>query len=182
MSSQQCTHKNYEMVVAMDIHGCIGKNNSIPWHLPEDLAHFRELTENHIIIMGRRTFESLPNGPLKNRIHIVISNNANLKYNNPNVIVTHMGNVHSIVEQYIQYSITYKNIHKKVFVIGGAEIYKLFINSCKLIHVTHVDVDTCDGDVYFSSDLLQNFNVTSTSPKYTSKNNIIYTFVTYNTV
>ena len=64
---------DFEMVVAVDTNGCIGKANSIPWHLPEDLKHFKELTLNQIVIMGRRTFESLPNGPLKNRLNIVIS-------------------------------------------------------------------------------------------------------------
>ena len=72
---------NFELVVAMDVDGCIGSNNTIPWSLPEDLKHFKELTENNIVIMGRKTFESLPNGPLKNRMNIVISSHIDNTYN-----------------------------------------------------------------------------------------------------
>jgi len=63
-----------ELIVACTKDGIIGYNNKIPWHIPEDLKYFRNTTLNSIVIMGRKTFESLPNGYLKNRINIVITN------------------------------------------------------------------------------------------------------------
>ena len=70
---------NYELIVAMSKNGVIGNNNKLPWYIPEDLVNFSELTKGHIIIMGRKTFESLPNGPLKNRLNVVLSRTI---YNN----------------------------------------------------------------------------------------------------
>jgi dihydrofolate reductase len=90
-------YNNFEMIVATDAEWCIGKSNIIPWHLPEDLKYFKELTLNQIVIMGRHTFESLPNGPLKHRLNIVISSQTELNYNNTNVIVTNMNNVFNII-------------------------------------------------------------------------------------
>jgi hypothetical protein len=68
----------YELIVAMNEEGVIGITDAsgrqkIPWHLPEDLQHFKEKTSGHIVVMGRKTFDSLPNGPLPNRLHIVLT-------------------------------------------------------------------------------------------------------------
>ena len=64
----------FELIVACTPSGVIGNNNTIPWHIPEDLTHFRKITEGHIVIMGRKTFESLPNQiPLKKRYNIVLT-------------------------------------------------------------------------------------------------------------
>ena len=65
---------NCELIVAFNKKNVIGNNNTIPWYVPEDLLYFKNITKDNIIIMGRKTFDSLPNGPLKNRIHIVITN------------------------------------------------------------------------------------------------------------
>jgi dihydrofolate reductase len=65
-----------ELITALDIDGIIGLDNNLPWHVPEDLAFFKNMTQGHVVIMGRKTFESLPNGPLKNRINIVITRNS----------------------------------------------------------------------------------------------------------
>ena len=97
---------DFELIVAMNIDSCIGNSKSIPWYLPEDLKHFRELTENNIVIMGRNTFESLPNGPLKNRLNIVISTRLDYTYNYPNVIISDMHHIFKIVQKY-------KNVFKK---------------------------------------------------------------------
>src|SRR5699024_5906766 len=65
-------------VVATDLKGCIGKDGKMPWHIPADLKRFRELTEGGVVIMGRKTFESLGCKPLPNRCNIIISSNENL--------------------------------------------------------------------------------------------------------
>ena len=67
------TQPQLSIIVAMSGNKAIGYHNTLPWHIPEDLAHFKALTTGHSIIMGRRTFQSLPNGALPNRHNIVIS-------------------------------------------------------------------------------------------------------------
>jgi dihydrofolate reductase len=113
----------------------------IPWHIPEDLKYFRNTTINNIVIMGRKTFESLPCGYLKNRINIVITNKS---YNNlnPNIIFTNYQNIFSIIEK-LQ---TEEN--KKIFIIGGSEIYRLFFDHCNIIHLTVID-NNITGDIIF---------------------------------
>ena len=74
-----------KFIVAQSKNRVIGNNNTIPWYVPEDLKRFRDLTLHSIVVMGRKTFESLPNGPLKNRINIVITNNPkDVLYENKN--------------------------------------------------------------------------------------------------
>ena len=175
---------DFELIVAMDINGCIGKNNSIPWYLPEDLKHFKEITENSIVIMGRNTFESLPYGPLKNRLNIVISSRLDHIYNYPNVIVSDMVDVFNIIQKY-------RKKYQKVFIIGGSQIYKLFIKYCNKLHITHINVsimqninnenNTSNASdlITFDKSLLYNFTITHTTEMLTSKNKISYIFCTY---
>ena len=65
---------NFELIVAFNKNNVIGINNTIPWYVPEDFNQFSKTTKDHIVVMGRKTFESLPNGPLKNRINVAITN------------------------------------------------------------------------------------------------------------
>jgi len=116
-------YSDFEMLVAVDNNNAIGSNNTIPWYIPEDLKRFQDITKNNIVVMGRKTFESLPNGKLKNRINIVITNNITNKNTEPHLIFTNMNNFHTIIDNI-------KN-NKKVFIIGGSEIYNLFYNYCK---------------------------------------------------
>jgi dihydrofolate reductase len=172
---------DFELIVAMDIDGCIGKNNSIPWYLPEDLKHFKEITENSIVIMGRKTFESLPYGPLKNRLNIVISSRLDHIYNYSNVIVTDIVDVFNIIQKY-------RKKYAKVFIIGGSQIYKLFIKYCNKLHITYINIsikhDINDASIAnelitFDKSLLDNFTITHTTEMLTSKNKISYVFCTY---
>lgn len=123
---------DFNMIVACDLNGIIGNNNKIPWHIPDDLKHFKNLTENNIIVMGRKTFDSLPFKPLKNRINIVLSNT--MKHNDDNsIIVTNKENVYKVLE-----NIKSQYPEKKIFIIGGNEIYNLFFNECTKIYLTLV--------------------------------------------
>lgn len=123
------------MIVATNKQGIIGINNSIPWYIPEDLQYFKKITENHIIVMGRKTFESLPN-VLKNRIHLILTKNSsfNDNYNNQeNIFVCNsITDANKLLNELIE------KTGKKVFIIGGSEIYKLFYDYCKVFHITQV--------------------------------------------
>uniref|UniRef100_A0A6C0HIJ6 dihydrofolate reductase n=1 Tax=viral metagenome TaxID=1070528 RepID=A0A6C0HIJ6_9ZZZZ len=132
-----------ELIVAFAKNGVIGNNNEIPWHVPEDLIRFKHMTLGQVIVMGRKTFESLPNGPLKNRVHIVLTR-APVISSNTNVVFVNTENLKQTLEQY----------HKthKIFVIGGREIYDLLIDYCEVIHITLIDIEP-EGDVIFSYDI-----------------------------
>jgi dihydrofolate reductase len=126
----------FELIVAVNKESIIGVNNKIPWHIPEDLIRFKKMTENNIIVMGRKTYESLPetNRPLKNRLNIVLTATPE-KYqmmHPANLIFTTMKEVFAIIKAHDK--------NKKVFIIGGSEIYDLFIDYCSIIHVTRVYV------------------------------------------
>lgn len=125
------------IIVAKAKNNVIGKDNKLLWHIPDDLRRFRKLTENHTIIMGRKTFESLEN-VLPNRKHIVFSQNPDFKVNDENVEV-----VHSMlqIQEYIE-------SNEEAFVIGGAIIYNLLMPYVTKLYVTEVDKDF-DGDAFF---------------------------------
>jgi dihydrofolate reductase len=119
----------------------IGRNDKIPWHIPEDLKFFKRMTLNSIIVMGRKTFDSFPNGPLPNRVHIVITKTPDLYADKENVTYCTYEDATRAIDHY-------RTAGEKVFIIGGAEIYKLFFNSCAALHITLIDKSFV-GDTYF---------------------------------
>ena len=164
---------NFELIVASDKNGVIGINNTIPWHIPEDLKHFRQLTLNNIVVMGRKTFESLPNGPLKDRINIVITQNSHQYKNTDSVIFTNMENAFDVIK--------HNRANKKVFIIGGSEIYNLFFNYCSIIHLTQVLIESpnCSNCINFNFDT-QSLSLIDKSDIMISKNNSIpFQYFTY---
>ena len=138
-------HLRCELIVAYDKNGAIGASstNSIPWHVPEDLAHFRQITTetpNSVIVMGRKTFESFGGKPLKDRIHIVLTKNPALHRGN-------YKNVHFADYCNIPYLFSlYKE--NRIFIIGGREIYNMFFDMCKVIHLSIIHVES-GGDILF---------------------------------
>ena len=110
---------DYERIVAMGKNCVIGHDNKIPWHIPEDLKMFRDITKNSILVMGRKTFDSLPNGPLRNLHHIVITRNPTFYTNSDQVTYCSPNDADHIIKQI-------RGVDQKVFIIGGAEIYYMF--------------------------------------------------------
>ena len=125
------------IIVAKAKNNIIGKDNKLLWNLPADLKRFKELTTGHVIIMGRKTFESIGK-VLPNRKHIIFSQNRDLKYDDENVEV-----VHSMLEikEYIDND-------EENFVIGGAMIYNLLMPHVTKMYVTQVNKDF-EGDAFF---------------------------------
>lgn len=129
---------SFELIVAVNQDGIIGVNNTIPWHIPEDLQRFKRMTEGHIVIMGRKTYDSLPpkNRPLKNRVNIVLTTSPELYFNKDekkNVCFTRMENLSNVIKENLV-----GGVAKRIFIIGGSEIYDLFIDYCSIIHMTRV--------------------------------------------
>lgn len=123
------------IIVAMSSNRVIGVNNTLPWHLSEDLKYFKALTTNHTIIMGRKTYESVGR-PLPNRRNIVISRNVGVLYEGTEI-------VHSIDEAF---SIS-KN-DNEVFVIGGSKIYEQVLGLVDHLYITEIKKSFL-GDAYF---------------------------------
>ena len=125
------------IIVAKAKNNVIGKENKLLWHLPEDLKKFKELTTGHVIIMGRKTFESLGK-ILPDRKHVVFTNNPDFKVDNENVEI-----VHSMlqIQEYIEND-------EENFVIGGAMIYNLLMQYVKKMYVTEIDKEF-EGDAFF---------------------------------
>lgn len=134
----------FEIIVACTETGGIGKDGKIPWHIPDDLKHFSETTSNGIVIMGRKTWDSLPIKPLPNRVNIVISRNpqTDAHYTCKNL------------DEALQLAKTVKGM-KKVFVIGGENLYReaLRHHDCACVHVTKI-FNTVYCDTYFPIELL----------------------------
>ena len=121
------------LIAAINEEGVIGKNNDLPWKIKEDLKRFRELTTGHIIVMGRKTFESFPSGPLPNRIHVVITSNKSL-HNETDECVHYIP-----LDDSTDYIMKLQeNLKKNVFVIGGASIYDHFFSVIKRFYITLV--------------------------------------------
>jgi len=138
-----------ELIVAFAKNNIIGNNDNIPWHIPEDLIRFRHITQNNVIVMGRKTFESFPNGPLKDRIHIVLTRTPPSDTTTTTTTTTTYPNVFFVNTENLKETIEPYKDSKKIFVIGGREIYDLLIDYCDIIHITLVDLEP-DGDVVFS--------------------------------
>jgi dihydrofolate reductase len=144
-----------EMIVAMNEEGLISGVNNIPWNVPEDMAFFRKLTMDNIVIMGRKTWESLPSQhkPLRGRINIIMTREALFKKvgNDPaNGVYV----VTDIAEAWVLLNKLHVAERNRVFVIGGREIYRLFLPICEVIHVTEIDyTDEPVNAKYFPLDL-----------------------------
>lgn len=137
------------LIAAVAANGVIGSDNTLPWHLPEDLRHFKELTAGHVVIMGRKTWESLPERfrPLPGRLNIVVTRNAD--YAAPGATVVHsledalkveIGGMTPIVGA--------GGTARKFFVIGGAQLYAHALPLAQRLELTEIDADV-DGDAFF---------------------------------
>ncbi len=126
------------IVAAVSENGVIGRNNDIPWRQKTDLARFKRLTTGRVIVMGRKTFESILirfEGPLPHRRSVVITRNDTFNY--PNVEV-----------RGAEYLSTHADTEEEIFVVGGREIYTLALPHAKTIHLTRIHT-WIEGDVYF---------------------------------
>ena len=135
-------YRNISIIVAIAGNRAIGKDNRLLWHLSNDLKRFRKLTTGHTLIMGRNTFLSLPNGPLPNRRHIVISDVPGESFEGCEMA--------SSVEEAIRMA----GSDEECFVIGGGMVYAQFLPLAGKLYLTrvqgHFDADTFFPEIDFS--------------------------------
>lgn len=123
------------LIAAVDKNGGIGNEGKLLARISEDLKRFKSLTTGGYVVMGRKTFESLPSGPLPNRTNIVLTKDKS--YKAEGAIVAH--DVKTVLEADIN----------EIIVIGGEEIYKQFIDYATTIHLTHILFTFSEVDSYF---------------------------------
>jgi len=122
-------------IVAIAENRAIGKDNELLWHLPADLKHFKAVTKGHTIIMGRKTFDSIKK-PLPHRRNIVVTRNSDLKIEGAEVVNT------------VDEALAICQAEQEVFIVGGAEIYKLAMPLTDRIYLTTVH-RSYEADTYF---------------------------------
>ena len=125
------------VIVAIGKNNEIGRNNQLLTHLPADLKHFKEITSGHTIVMGRKTFDSLPKGPLPNRKNIIISRNKELKIEGATVYPS------------LDYALIKLMDEDEIFIIGGAEIYKQIFPDADKLYLTKIHAEFHDADTFF---------------------------------
>ncbi len=155
------------IVAAVAKNGVIGKGNAIPWRLPEDMAHFKALTTGHTVVMGRKTWESLPARfrPLPGRRNIVVTRN-------PGYLAPGAHVVHSLDE-----AIKLGAGDTALFIIGGAELYAQALPLAQRLELTEIDAEI-DGDAYFPAFDRTQWRVVKRLPGL-SASGLAYAFITY---
>ena len=127
------------LIAAVDKNWAIGKNNQLLVRIPADQKFFRETTTGKVVVMGRKTLESFPNGlPLKNRTNIVLTRDKNYKVKDAIVL-------HSMDELMVELE---KYDSDDIYIIGGEKIYAQLVDQCDVAHITKIDYEY-DADAYF---------------------------------
>lgn len=157
-------------VVAMDQKNCIGVNNQLPWHLPDDLKHFKQITQNGVIVMGRKTYDSMGRA-LPNRVNWVLTRDA--AWTAQNVKVAH--DLTSLLNMAVE---DVKALNQSsLFIIGGAEIFKQTMLFSDRLEITHVDLDV-NGDTFYPS-IPEQFVAESRQAAQDEKSQTTFEFVRY---
>ena len=157
-----------KLICAISKNNVIGNDNKLPWNISEDLKRFKELTSNNLIVMGRKTFDSIGR-PLPNRKNIVLSKNKSLIIDSVEVF-----NSPADVIDYHK-----KNSEQKdLYVIGGTYIYELFFEYCEYLYITFVDKEYL-GDAFFPKVDWNKWKLISEESGYDDKEKVNFYFRDY---
>ncbi len=124
------------LIAAHDRNRAIGRENKMPWHIPEDFAFFKNMTTGHPVLMGRKTWESLPKRPLPGRLNIVITRGR--PRDEDSAVFTSIEDALEIIR-----------LKGEGFCIGGAEIYTVLLPHADRLLITHVDLEIEGADAFF---------------------------------
>ena len=155
---------NLSLIAAIGKNYELGKDNQLIWRIKEDLKFFKDTTMGHPIVMGRKTFESLPR-VLPGRKNIVISTS---EINNNEIEV--YKNIRSFL-------VKYASLQDEIFVIGGASLYEQFIDMANTMYLTLIDKEEKSADVYFPKFNIEDWNKQVLS--FNKENDIRYNHVKY---
>ena len=160
-------------IVAVDENFGIGFNSDLLEHIPEDLKHFKELTSGHTIVMGRKTWDSLPKKPLPNRHNLVITKDPSIYELTNEVWFYTLRQIEVLM---------LKNKNVNYFVIGGGQIYEKLLPICDKVYLTKIMVSHENVDTYFPNiELMDNWKCVEQS-EIKQYNDISYQFKTYSRI
>lgn len=143
----------------------IGKDNAIPWYLPNDLKWFKKTTLNHHVLMGRKNFEAMGK-PLPKRTNIILTRN-------PFFLATGCLVIHSLDEGI---ELAKKNGEEELFIIGGEQIYRAFIPYYDKLYLTEIDINIPDADTYFPDiDMSEYYSISEKKFEPDEKNKYLHT-------
>ncbi len=157
------------LIAAVDNNWAIGKNNQLLVSIPADMKFFRTTTTGKVVVMGRKTLESFPNGqPLKNRTNIVLTHDRTYRVKDA-VVVYSMDELREELKKYDS---------EDIYVVGGESIYRQLVDECDVAHITKIDF-AYDADAYFPNlDEKDEWEITADSEEQTYFN-LIYHFLKY---
>ena len=152
------------IIAAVSENNVIGADNKLIWHISEDLKRFKKLTLNKVIIMGRKTYESLPVKPLPDRRTIVISSKTDLEFKNV------------MIANSPQKALELCKSENEIFICGGEQIYKEFIEKADKIYLTRIHAKF-EGDAYFPKFNEKKWKIRKTEDS--QGNDLKYSFIEY---
>lgn len=165
------------MIAAIGKNNALGRDNTLLWNLPADMKHFRDTTRGHTIIMGRKTFESLPNGPLPQRENIVITRDK--EYYRPGITIMHS------LDEALRYAALEQGKHfeekqeeTEIFIIGGGELYTQGITRAHKLYITRVD-DAPEAHVFFPEIGAEWKEISREDHEADDSNKLPYSFIVY---
>jgi len=154
------------IIVAIAENYAIGRNNDLLWHIPEDMKRFKRITSGHKIIMGKRTYESLPYRPLKNRSNIVISDIPGDYYDG------------CIMAYSIDEALQHCSPEEECFVIGGGMVYRQFMSLADKLYITWVHREF-EADTFYPEIDPETWEETERQKGVGEEPGFAYSFVTY---
>lgn len=157
------------LIVAVDNNWAIGNKNELLVRIPNDHKHFREETTGKVVVLGRKTLETFPQGqPLKNRTNIILTTDR--KYQVKDAIIVH--SIQELLEELKKYN------DEDIYIIGGESVYRQMLPYCNVAHITKID-HTYEADTYFPNlDQDEEWHITADSDEQTYFD-IAYQFLKY---
>ena len=185
-------HTEVAQIAAISSNRCIGKNNELPWHISQDLQHFKQLTTRDpqntasssdmqgIVIMGRKTFESMGRKPLPKRVNFIVSTQMDYAKQKGLVGHAHAHVVHNLDDALTHAASLAHGLHlDTIWVIGGERIFNDAMMYTDRIELTHVDTEITDGDAFYPK-LPARYKVAGESEQmHDEKSDLSFKFVTY---
>lgn len=155
------------IIVAIDREGGIGRDGQLLFHISDDLRRFRRITTGHTIIMGRKTFESFPKGPLPHRRNIIITRNSEYHVDGAETALS------------LDAALEMCRDEEKVFIIGGGEIYRQALPAASCLEITRIDA-VADADTFFPEIDKSDWYIYAEEPWATDPElGVTYQFITY---
>jgi dihydrofolate reductase len=158
--------KKITIIAAVSENNVLGKNNKLIWHIPDDLKRFKKLTIGHSVVMGRKTFESMDK-PLPERKNIILTRNKNYKAKG------------TLIAHNVQEALNYCENDNQPFIIGGGEIYNLFLDISDKIELTRIH-KLYNGDAFFPEILEKKWRlINSKKNNFNNDKSLEFSYLTY---